>query len=188
MSSVLRLMRQYKKEVLILTLYVLVGVLVAAVFNAASPKLYRGHARLLPPQANIIQTNQLDNTGTILGSALSIKNPAELYIALLRSRAVIEPVIEQFQLTAKYKATDDDTTQRIFLKRMSVTLAKDGIIELEFEDESAQVAAEVCNHLVEEIYALGQRFAKEEDTRRQSSYDQWLSVARNRLHTIDEQV
>jgi tyrosine-protein kinase Etk/Wzc len=90
------LLRLSKYRWLLVLLPLLVGSLVGLSSHRSLP-IFTAYARLLPPQTNTATAssllNQIGGTAVLGASALTIKNPSDLYASLFFSRTVQENVI-----------------------------------------------------------------------------------------------
>src|SRR2546426_6952538 len=75
------------------------------------PKTYTANAKIMPPQQNqsmgsmaaLSQLGQLGPLAALAGSGLGLRNPGDLYIAMLRSRTVTDDLIDRFSLMSVYR-------------------------------------------------------------------------------------
>src|SRR5258706_15330301 len=94
-----------KQKKLILGLPFLAAVITAAI-TLLMPNWYTATAKLLPPQQS--QSNAvaiLGQLGALSGgasSALVLKNPSDIFFAMLKSRTVADSIVERFKLKELY--------------------------------------------------------------------------------------
>ena len=168
------------------------GALAGMAVNVLFTPIYRAQARLLPPQvSSTVASNlmmQVGGSGDIAASAAGQKNPSELYVGILRSRSVVMPIIKAHGLEAHYKAKTIDDAESRFNNNLFTTLGKDGIITIELTDRRADLAATLCNAVIEEMYVVSRRLAVDERERREHFYSPWLTDARERLAKAEEKL
>src|SRR5690242_4025482 len=74
------------------------------------PKWFAATARILPPQQSqsnaIAILGQLGSLATAAGQSLGVRNPSDVYVAMLKSRTIADSIIKQFDLSKVY---DEDT-------------------------------------------------------------------------------
>jgi tyrosine-protein kinase Etk/Wzc len=170
-----------------------VSVLAAAVLSAAIsfllPNIYTGTARLLPPQqsqsAAAMLLGQLGGLAGIAGNSLGIKNPNDLYVGMLKSRTVADKIIDRFDLQKLYEKDTMVETRKELEDNSSVTVGKDGLITIEFDDEDPKRAADVANAYVEELQILTQSLAVTEASQRRLFFEQQLKQARDELASAE---
>src|SRR5262245_20649204 len=70
------------------------------------PNIYTGTARILPPQQSqsnaVAILGQLGAIGQLGSSALGLKNPSDVFVAMLKSRTVADGIIARFKLQELY--------------------------------------------------------------------------------------
>jgi uncharacterized protein involved in exopolysaccharide biosynthesis len=161
------------------------GALAGVGANLVSTPIYRAQAKLLPPQVSSNVASNLmmvvGGSGDLAASAAGQKNPSELYIGILRSRSVLLPIIAAHQLEEHYKAKTTDDAELRLNANLFTTLGKDGIIVIEVTDKLPELAATLCNAVIEEMYVVSRRLAIDERERREKFYAPWLNDARTRL-------
>src|SRR5258708_25340774 len=105
--DLLIVLAKHKRIVLGVPFVVAIG---AAIISLLLPNIYTGTSRILPPQqsasAATALLNQLGGAfgglAGAAGGALGIRNPAELYVGMLRSRTVADSLIARFELSKVY--------------------------------------------------------------------------------------
>jgi tyrosine-protein kinase Etk/Wzc len=149
------------------------------------PPIFTAYARLLPPQTNTSTASALIGQvggGAVLGSsALTIKNPSDLYASLFYSRSVQDDVIDRFKLAQHYDIDDIDELRKEVGRRTKVEVGKDGIITLAYTDKAAATAASIANGMLSGMYKIAQRLAKSEGGRKTEFYGTLIAEAQMRL-------
>ena len=139
----------------------------------------------LPPQqqqgAAATMLQSLGALGGLAGAAAGIKNPADQYVAFLKSASVADALIERFKLMERYEEKRRDLTQKALEKRTKVASGKDGIIKLEVDDKDPKFAAELANAYLEELGGLMNRLAVTEAQQRRAFFDKKLKEAKENL-------
>jgi tyrosine-protein kinase Etk/Wzc len=77
--------------------------------------------------------------------------PSDVFAAILKSRAVVEPVIKEENLLKVYGVRKMEDGLKEFFSHLQVNVENEGIISIEFEDRNRDRAARVANLLVEEL-------------------------------------
>lgn len=139
----------------------------AALIAFALPNIYTGTARVLPPQqgASPLAAALLDNAagmggaGALVGQALGLKNPSDLYVGMLQSRSIADAIITRFDLQSLYRKETLVETRKELATATSITAGRDGIITIEVEDEDPKRAADMANAYVESLDRLTQDVA-----------------------------
>lgn len=172
-----------KHKKLVLGLPLAVAVLTAAI-TLLLPNTYTGVSKLLPPQqSQSSATAMLGQLGlaSTAGAALGVKNPADVYVAMLRSRTVADSMVQRFKLKELYGVSTGHDARKRLEGNSRVTAGKDGLITVEFDDEDPARAAEITNGFVDELYRLTQTLAVTEASQRRLFFEKQLELTKNRL-------
>ena len=158
------------------------------------PSRYTAQTVLLPPQQNSSAgsalLSQIGGSGalaSLAGSSLGIKNPADMYVALFRSRTVEDALIQQFGLMARYHKRRMSDARTAFEDRSIVVAgAKDGLIRIDVTDHDPQLAADIANSYVEQYRKLSATLAVTEAAQRRAFFQQQLLEADAKLSAAEE--
>ena len=122
------------------------------------PKIYRSTASLFPPEDDALLmpggASSLAAVSALAGNGLwssLMATPSDLYAAVLRSRAVREPVIERFGLIELYGVPDMDRALKIFDTQVQIKVGGVGLVFVSVESKDPERAASIANALVEEL-------------------------------------
>jgi tyrosine-protein kinase Etk/Wzc len=163
----------------------LLTALATAAITFFLPNIYTSKALVLPPQqqqsAALALLGQLNPALSFSASALGIKNPADLYVGMLRSRSVADQIIERFSLKDLYDSDTLVDARKELDKVTHITSGKDGIIVISVEDEDPKRAAEIANAYVEELDRIVQSLALTEAAQRRVHFERQLKTARQDL-------
>ncbi len=188
-SHLLIRLSQYRLFIFCLTLVV---TLYVGYQTSKAPLIFTAYARLLPPQTNTSTASTLLGQvggGAVLGSsALTIKNPSDLYASLFYSRSVQDDVIKRFQLANHYGIDDIDELRKEIGKRTKAEVGKDGIITLAYTDKASETAATIANGMLSAMYNIALRLSKSEASRRTEFYDSLIKDAQVRLKKAIEEL
>ena len=161
--------------------------LLAAGISVLLHNIYTGTAKILPPQSsqsssvNAIMLAQLGGLAGAAGSALGLKDPNALYLAMLKSRNIMEKVARRFDLQKVYDKKFMVDTLKALEKESSITAGKDGVITVEVDDEDPQRAAAMANAFIEELNKLMQTFALTEAAQRRQFFETQMKPAKDKL-------
>ncbi len=172
--------------------FVLGAVLLATVVVFLLPIRYEAKIVLLPPAQNTslgsALLGQLGNMGalgslaSLAGGNLGIKNPSDMYVALITSRTVEDAMIQRFNLMQEYDEKRVSDARKVLERRTTVSSgAKDGLIRLAVEDHNPARAAELANGYVEEFRKLSASLAITEAARRRLFFEQQLQQTKDSL-------
>jgi tyrosine-protein kinase Etk/Wzc len=149
------------------------------------PNIYLAQTKVLPPQQSqssaSAMLSQLGGLAGGAGAALGIKNPNDLYVAMLRSRSISDRLIARFDLHQRYKQKWMSGTRKILENSSVISTGKDGIIVIEFEDKDPKIAAAIANAYVEELISLTGNFALTDAAKRRVFYEKQLLLAKDKM-------
>lgn len=147
---------------------------------------YTATARILPPQQQqssaAALAAQLGALAGLVGGAAAIKNPADLYVGLLKSRTVYDAMIDRFKLKELYEVRFAEDARRALEGAMKASAgAKDGMITIEVDDHDPKRAADMANAFVEELRNLTNTIAVTEAAQRRLFFETQLNQSKDNL-------
>ncbi len=123
--------------------------LAALGISFAVPPTFTATVKFLPPQqqqsAAASMLASLGGLGGLAGAAASLKNPADQYLAFMKSNSVQDALIERFKLQERYEKKFKDETRKELTDNARATSGKDGIITIQVDDKDPKFAAELAN-------------------------------------------
>ncbi len=171
----------------------LAAILAAAVISLILPSKYKAETKILTPQQGSSSmasqfVNQLGGAGIFAGGALGVKTPNDFYIEMLKSRAVLDRIIDRFDLTNSYKTKSRENVRSILIEKMLSARddKKSGIITIGVEDRNPQKAADLANAFVEELKNVSQGLAITEAAGRRLFFEEQLKDAKESLIKSEE--
>lgn len=163
----------------------LLTAVITAVISFLMPNWYTATAKLLPPQQS--QSNAvaiLGQLGALTGGAsqaLGIKNPSDIFVAMLKSRTVSDAIIERFKLKEVYDEQYMQTARKELNRNVDIVAGRDGVITIEVDDKSPQRATDMANAYVEELEVLTRKLAISEAGQRRLFFEKQLKQAKEDL-------
>jgi tyrosine-protein kinase Etk/Wzc len=121
---------------------------------------------------------QLGGLAGLAGSSMGIKNPADLYVGMLKSRSVADSIIARFELRKLYEKDTMVETRKEFSRNSSIAAGRNGLISIEFDDEDPKRAADIANAFVEALDKLTQSLAVTEAAQRRLFFERQLMQAK----------
>ncbi len=153
--------------------------IIAVIVSFVMSPIYKAETKILPPVngSSGIATqlmNQLGQLSSIAGISnipINGKAPNELYIGLLKSRTVLDGIIDRFDLMKLYrKRYRENVREKLINNVLSVRDdKKSGIITINIEDKDPKRAAEMANAFVEELQKLNTGLAITQAAREDST-------------------
>jgi tyrosine-protein kinase Etk/Wzc len=140
--------------------------------------------RLLAPQqqggAAAMVAQQLGALAGLAGAG-GLKNPADQYVAMLRSRTVADQIVKRFDLLRVYDVDLQEDARRALHGNVKTSAGKDGMIAIEVDDHDPKRAAAIANAMVEELRALTRSLSLGEAQQRRTFFEAQLTDAKDRL-------
>ena len=180
--QILTVLAKYKKFIAGVT----VGLaILAAGGSLLMPNMYRGTARLLPPQPNqstaMAVLSQLGGVAGAAANVAGLKNPNDLYVGMLRSRTIADRIIDKFKLKSIYGSTFQEGARSELKGNTEITAGKDGLIVIEVLDRDPNLAMSLTNAYVSELLNLNKDLAVTEASQRRVFYERQLEAAKDNL-------
>ena len=181
--ELLLVLAREKKRILQITVAVAV---VALIVVLILPKTYTATATILPPQQNPSSVSSLmGQLGSIVGlgeaADLGLKNPADLFVAMLQSRTVADRLINRFDLRKAYRVKRYQDARKKLAGRSEIVAEKEGLISIAVADVDPKRAADMANAYVDELHAMNSDLAITEAAQRRVFYQQKLDAEREEL-------
>ena len=195
-SDGIRLMRPLlvlaKRKRLLILLPLGTGIL-TAIISLLLPVSYKATARIMPPQqSQSLSTTilgQIAPLGSVAGFAakdLGLRNPSDLYIAMLRSDTVSNALIDRFSLMSVYKTKRRIDAQRRLDSSTEIAAGKEGVISVSVTDRDPARAAALGNAYIEELQKLTKTLAITEAGKRRLFFEQEVQGTSNELGKAEE--
>ncbi|MFZ1134198.1 MAG: Wzz/FepE/Etk N-terminal domain-containing protein [Candidatus Korobacteraceae bacterium] len=149
------------------------------------PKMYTATATILPPQQNqsILSTlvGQVAGGNNVDLRDLGLKNPSDVFVAMLKSRTVEDALINRFDLRKAYSKKTYQDARKVLEKRSEIDPEKEGLISIAVTDRLPKRAADIANAWVDELRTLNQSLALTEAAQRRVFFEQKLAQERDDL-------
>ena len=173
-----------------LIFWVTVGcAVVAIIVSLLLPVSYTATVTILPPQQNSSLSSQLaaqlGNLGGIMqmagGGSSLLKNPNDMYVAMLKSRTVEDAMVNHFGLMQEYHKKYLSDARMKFENKANVDgSGKDGLIHISVEDHDPKRAADLANGYVDQFRELSKSLAFTEAQQRRLFFEeQWKQANQN---------
>jgi tyrosine-protein kinase Etk/Wzc len=183
--SLLDLLQVVVDNLRLLVLGPLVAGLVALGITFAIAPTFTATTKFMPPQQQqsgaAAMLAGLGALGGLAGAASGLKNPADQYVAFVKSRSVQDALIDRFQLTERYDQKFKQDTRLVLEKNVQISAGKDGLITIDVDDKDAQFSALLANAHIEELGKLLNRLAVTEAQQRRVFFEKQLNSAKDNL-------
>ena len=160
------------------------GLLALGISFAIAPT-FTATTKFMPPQqqqsaaASMLQS--LGALGGLAGAATGLKNPADQYVAFMKSRTVQDALVERFKLMDRYESKYKDSARKALDGNVLIASGKDGLITIDASDKDPTFAAQLANAYVEELGHLLNRLAVTEAQQRRLFFEKQLAQAKDKL-------
>lgn len=167
----------------------LVVALLTAGITMLLPDVYKASAKLLPPQpaqsSASALLSQLSGVAGVASGVGGLKNPNDLYLGMLRSRAIGDKLIKRFDLLTVYDTTSLEKARRRLAENTMVTSGKEGLITIDVEDENRKLVPQLANGYVEELLKLTKVLAVTEAGQRRVFFERQLEMSKANLEKAE---
>src|SRR5713101_163997 len=166
--------------------FVGIAVILSIITVFLLPKSYTANAVIMPPQQNqpmalTAMASQLGPLAAIAGKDLGLRNPSEIYIAMLRSRTLEDALIDRFSLMSVYGIKLRIDVRHRLENRTEVTTEKGGTISISVQDRDPQRAAELANSYVNELEKLTKTLNVTEAGKRRLFFEREVKMENDNL-------
>ena len=188
--SLLDLLQTIVDNLRLLIIGPLVVGLAALGISFAVPPTYTATVKVLPPQqqqsAAASMLASLGGLGGLAGAAAGLKNPADQYLAFMKSNSVQDELIERFKLQERYETKFKDDTRLTLTANARASSGKDGIISIQVDDKDPKFAADLANAHVDELQKLLARLAVTEAQQRRAFFEKQLSQVKEKFTEAEQ--
>jgi uncharacterized protein involved in exopolysaccharide biosynthesis len=165
--------------------------IITAIISLIMPPIYRAETKILPPEQGSSMAAQLisqfGGLAGVAGSAVGIKTPDELYIVMLKTRPVIDKIIDRFRLMELYRVRSLEDARKTLSGALEARGdKKSGVITVAVEDRDPKRAADLANAFVEELRNMNKGIAITEASQRRLFFEEQLSDAKASLIKAEE--
>ncbi|HLJ28102.1 MAG TPA: Wzz/FepE/Etk N-terminal domain-containing protein [Candidatus Angelobacter sp.] len=173
--------------------FVLSATVLSVVVSLLLPPYFTATTKILPPQqGQSIASAMLGDLGPI-GGLLSaatgkdlLKNPSDLYVAMLKSTALEDDLVKRFDLKSLYgKKLNVDARHK--LEDLSlIESSKEGVISVAVEDHDPGRAAEISSAYIDELEKLTKKLAVTDASKRRVFFEREAKVANDQLAEAEQ--
>ena len=183
--SLLDLLQTIVDNLRLLVLGPLAVGLLALGYSFLIPPTYTAKTQFLPPQqqqsAAVSMLASLGSLGGLAGAVGGIKNPADQFLAYMKSVTLQDSLIDRFKLLERYEAKTKTDARLALTASVRSASGKDGLISVEVDDKDPQFAADLANAHVEELGKLLGKLATTEAQQRRLFFEKQLTQAKDKL-------
>lgn len=137
-----------------------------------------------PQQQQSAASAMLSQFGALSGlaaSATGFKNPSDQFVALLKSVAVADRLIDRFKLMERYDVEFRLDARKVLANSSKISSGKDGLLVVEVDSKSPHLAADIANAYVAELRTLLGSLALTEAQQRRVFFERQLEQTKVKL-------
>jgi len=147
---------------------------------------FTAKAVILPPQQGQSSAAMISQLGGALalaglGSTGALKDPNDLYLAVLQSNTVEDGLIKNLNLMAAYKVKKLSEARRMLAASSKFVSEKGGLISITIKDADPHRAAQIANAYVDELHNINSHLIIGEASLRRNFFGQQLALEKDRL-------
>lgn len=183
------LIAKYKKLIIKVTLSIAV---ITAIISLIMTPTYKAETRIVPPKQSNFVVSQLarrfgGNIANLAGSMLGTQFRSRLYIGIIKSRTVLDSIIDRFELMKRYKAKYKKKARKRLRNLISVKYNEEsGMIIITVKDKDPKIAADIANAFIEELRNLLKDMAFSEASIRRVFFEEHLKQVTEDLIKSEE--
>jgi len=165
--------------------------LVALILGFIMTPIYRAETHLVPPQLLTGQSSAVLSPGLrSIASQFGFGNvatPADLITGIVKSRTIIDRIIDKFDLMNYYNAKNRDNARKTLSEVTSAKVdEKSGLITVAVEDKDPALAADITNAFVAELQDMVQNLAITQVSQQRLFLENQLKRAHHNLIQAEE--
>ena len=130
--------------------------LITSVFTLFMPNIYTAKTMIVPNDNDSGSMSammaQLGGLASLAGGEIGSKTTSDLYVTMLKSETIMDPMIDKFKLMDLYKAK---LRSNVYLSLGSITEVslgkKDGVITIAVSEKDPKLAADLANEYVDQL-------------------------------------
>ena len=183
----LRVVYKFRRMIIIICV---VAVVTTAIVSLLSPKVYSATASVVPPLEILQKEPGIANRfgamkSSILSDVISVTSIGNMYADILRSRAVVDALINRFDLMGVYDAEYQSTARKNLRDNTAIDVSDEGIVTVTVEDRDPNRAAAMANAYVEELDKQNKRLSSGQATSKRVFLESRLTEIEEELSNIE---
>jgi len=164
---------------------------ITAVITLFMPNIYTAKTMIIPSDDNSggMGAALMSQLGGLAGMAGSLggKTTGDLYVTMLKSETIKDPIIDNFKLLEKYEAKLRADVYKTLDSSSSITLGKkDGVITVSFSDKDPKFAASIANAYIDQLGKLAAQLSMAGAGSNRKFYEKQIAETRADLSRAEE--
>lgn len=165
--------------------FTIAAAIIGAAYAYRLPEIFTAVTKMVPPQQNQSASALLASLGGAGGIAAAgiagIKNPNDLYLAMLRSRTLTDSMLERFEVYKLHAFKYSNEARQWLESRARFTASREGIITIEVDDTDPKRAADIANAYVDELQKFTGQLALTEASQKRLFFERQFIQAKDNL-------
>jgi tyrosine-protein kinase Etk/Wzc len=184
--DLLDLLLEMARRKVTIILATIIGLIVGTILVLLIHPTFTSKAVILPPQqgqSSAALVTQLSSLASLtgLGNGAALRDPNDLYLAIVQSNTVADALVKRLNLEAVYHVKKlSDARARLAASSKFVS-EKGGMISITVKDEDPHRAADIANAYTDELHSINSRLVIGEASVRRNFFGQQLALAKDRL-------
>lgn len=147
---------------------------------------FTAKATIMPPQQGQSSAALISQLGSLasltgLGSGSGVKDPNDLYLAILQSDTLEDGLIKRLDLLSVYHTKKLSEARRALSGSTKILSQNGGLISISVKDGDPHRAAQIANAYVDELHAMNSHLVIGEAGVRRMFFSQQLALEKDRL-------
>jgi tyrosine-protein kinase Etk/Wzc len=181
--ELLLVMAQRKLTIILATV---VGLFLGVVVAFLIRPTFTAKAVIMPPQqgqSSAALVTQLSSLASLtgLGNSGSLRDPNDLYLAIVQSNTVADALVKRLNLQAVYRVPKLSQARAKLAANSKFVSEKGGMISITTTDQDPHRAADIANAYVDELHSINSRLVIGEASVRRNFFSQQLALEKERL-------
>jgi tyrosine-protein kinase Etk/Wzc len=183
----LRIVYKFRKMIVLICV---VAVLTTAIVSLLLPKVYAATVSVVPPLEILEREPGMASRfggmkSPILSDVISVTNIGNMYADILRSRAVVDAIIDRFDLMGVYEAEYQSSAREKLRGNTAIDVSDEGIVAITVEDKDPNRAAAMANAYIEELDQQNKRLSSGQATSKRIFLESRLKEIEDELSNIE---
>lgn len=156
------------------------------------PVEFTAESVILPPQqaqsaASMLmgQMTGLSALGALSGLSFRATTDLYLYIGILKDRTIADALVQKFDLRRVYGLKTTTEARKRLSRHTSIATNKDPLIHIKVQEHDPQLAADLANAYVDELFQQNSRLALTEAAQRRLFFEQQYAKEKEALATAE---
>jgi tyrosine-protein kinase Etk/Wzc len=181
--DLLLVMAERKKTIILATV---IGLFLAMGLVMLVHPMYTSKVTIMPPQQGQSSAALISQLGSLasltgLGNGSGMKDPNDLYLAILQSDTIGDALIKRLDLLSVYHTKKLSEARRVLSANTKFLSQNGGLISITVKDGDPHRAAQIANAYVDELHAINSHLVIGEAGVRRLFFSQQLALEKDRL-------